>query len=134
MLFISAIPDNSYYQEWHFLRPSRQRAFTLATKPYKNTRKHAVSQLDIAIAWRIEHTKDKSMDKLLEGLARPERMANVIAHQPEYIRDDIASLVEDEQKPGSFGDLIKRSVELAGAHKEFQGSNVVSMIGRRSRK
>jgi len=43
---------------------------------------------------------------------------------------DIANLVEDEQKPGSFGDLIKRSVELAGAHNEFQGSNVVSMIGR----
>ena len=74
------------------------------------------------------------MDKLLEGLERPERMANIIAQQPEYIRDDIASLVEDEQKPGSFGDLIKRSVELAAAHNEFQGPNVVSMIGRCSRK
>ena len=70
------------------------------------------------------------MDKLLEGLERPERMANIIAQQPKHIRDDIAGLVEDEQKPGSFGDLIKRSVELAGAHNEFQGSNVVSMIGR----
>ena len=70
------------------------------------------------------------MDKLLEGLERPERMANIIAQQPKYIRDDIASLVEDEQKPGSFGDLIKRSVELAGVHNEFQGSNVVSMICR----
>ena len=70
------------------------------------------------------------MDKLLEGLERPERMANIIAQQPRYIRDDIASLVEEEQRPGSFGDLIKRSVELAGAHKEYQGSNVVSMIGR----
>lgn len=74
------------------------------------------------------------MDKLLEGLERPERMVNIIAQQPKHIRDDIAGLVEDEQKPGSFGDLIKRSVELAGTHSEFQGSNVVSMIGRYSRK
>ena len=70
------------------------------------------------------------MDKLLEGLERPERMANIIARQPRYIRDDIASLVEEEQRPGSFGDLIKRSVELTATHKEYQGSNVVSMIGR----
>lgn len=74
--------------------------------------------------------KKKSMDKLLEGLERTERMANIIAQQPEYIRDDIAGLVEEEQKPGTFGDLIKRSVELAAAHKEYQGSNVVSMMGR----
>ena len=74
------------------------------------------------------------MDKLLEGLERPERMTNIIAQQPKYIRDVIASLVEDEQKPGSFGDLIKRSVELAGAHNEFQGSNVVSMTGRHPKK
>jgi len=74
------------------------------------------------------------MDKLLEGLERPERMVNIIAQQPKHIRDDIAGLAEEEQKPGSFGDLIKRSVELAGAHNEFQGSNVVSMIGRYPRK
>ena len=70
------------------------------------------------------------MDKLLAGLERPERIANIIAQQPKYIRDDIASLVEKEQKPGSFGDLIKRSVGLTEAHKAYQGSNVVSMIGR----
>lgn len=70
------------------------------------------------------------MDKLLEGLERPERMANIIAQQPKYIRDDIAGLVEEEQRPGSFGDLIKRSIELTATHKEYQGSNVVSMIGR----
>ena len=75
-------------------------------------------------------SKQKNMDKLLEGLERPERMANIIAQQPKYIRDDIASLVEEEQRPGSFGDLIKRSVELTETHKEFQGSNVVSMMGR----
>jgi hypothetical protein len=70
------------------------------------------------------------MDKLLAGLERPERIANIITQQPKYIRDDIASLVEKEQKPGSFGDLIKRSVGLTEAHKAYQGSNVVSMIGR----
>ena len=75
-------------------------------------------------------TKKKNIDKLLYGLERPERMANIIAQQPRYIRDDIASLVEEEQRPGSFGDLIKRSVELTETHKEFRGSNVVSMIGR----
>ena len=66
------------------------------------------------------------MDKLLDGLERPERMANIIAQQPRYIRDDIASLVEDEQKPGSFGDLIKRSVELTATHKEHQGPKLAS--------
>ena len=75
-------------------------------------------------------TKKKNMDKLLDGLERPERMANIIAQQPRYIRDDIASLVEEEQRPGSFGDLIKRSVELTETHKELRGSNVVSMMGR----
>ena len=72
--------------------------------------------------------------EVVGGLVRPERLANVIGQSPKYIRDDIASLVEGEQIPGSFGDLIKRSVELAGAHKELQGSNVVSMIGRYPRR
>lgn len=74
------------------------------------------------------------MDRQLEGLGCLERMENIIVQQPKCIWDDIASLVEDEQKPGSFGDLIKRSVELAGAHNEFQGSNVVSMTGRHPKK
>jgi len=113
------------------LRLSWQSAFALGARPHKNTHKHAISQLDIAIAWRINQpSKKKNMDKLLEGLERPERMANIIAQQPKYIRDDIASLVEEEQKLGSFGELIKRSVELTETHKEFQGSNVVSMMGR----
>ena len=75
-------------------------------------------------------SKKKNMDKLLEGLERTERMANIIAQQPKYIRDDIVSLVEEEQRPGSFGDLIKRSVELTVTLKEFQGSNVVLIMGR----
>jgi len=113
------------------LRPSWQSAFALVAKPRKSTQKHAVSQLDIAIAWRTNQpSKKKNMDKLLEGLERTERMANIIAQQPKYIRDDIASLVEEEQRPGSFGDLIKCSVELTETHKELRGSNVVSMMGR----
>jgi hypothetical protein len=71
------------------------------------------------------------MDKLLESLERPERMANFIVQKLKCIRDDIASIVEEEYRPGSFGDLIKRSVELTDTHKEIQGSNVVSMIGKR---
>src|SRR3990167_3429816 len=56
----SAIPDKYYYQEWHFLRPSRQSTFTLGVKPEKKTQKHAVSQLDIAIAWRTNQPRRKT--------------------------------------------------------------------------
>jgi len=69
--------------------------------------------------------------EVLDGLMRPERLANVIGQSPKYIRDDIANLVEREQIPGSFGDLIKRSVEMTVAHKEFEGTNVVSIFGKR---
>ncbi len=61
---------------------------------------------------------------------RPERLANVIGQSPKYIREDIAVLLEGEQIPGSFGDLIKRSVEMTTAHKEFEGTNVVSIFGK----
>jgi len=44
-------------------------------------------------------------------------MTSIIAQQTKHIRDDIAGIVEDEQKPESFGDLIKCSLERAGAHK-----------------
>jgi hypothetical protein len=66
----------------------------------------------------------------IDGLNRPERMASAISQLPGYMRNDIAELVAEEQIPGSFGDLIKRSVELTNTHKEYQGSNVVSMMGR----
>lgn len=71
------------------------------------------------------------MDKqqeVLGTLMRQERLANVIGHSPNYIRVEIASLVEGEQIPGSFGELIKLSVEMTAAHKEFKGTNVVSMF------
>ncbi len=66
----------------------------------------------------------------IDGLNRPERMASAIGQLPGYMRNDIAELVAEEQMPGSFGDLIKRSVELTATHQEYQGSNVVSMMGR----
>ncbi|MDP2759260.1 MAG: hypothetical protein Q8O64_02475 [Sideroxyarcus sp.] len=72
----------------------------------------------------------KEKQDVLDGLMRPERLANVIAQCPKYIRDDIAHLVEGEQLPGSFGELIKRSVEMTAAHKEFEGTNVVSIFGK----
>src|SRR3989339_1281314 len=56
----SVIPDKSYYQEWHFFRPSWQSAFALGAKPRKSTQKHAVSQLDIAIAWRTNQARRKT--------------------------------------------------------------------------
>jgi len=67
---------------------------------------------------------------VVDGLMRPERLANVIGQSPKYVRDDIASLVVGEQIPGSFGDLIKRSVEMTEGHKEFEGTNVVSIFGK----
>ena len=47
---------------------------------------------------------------------------------PKYIKDEIADLVEGKQIPGSFGDLIKRSFEMTEEHKEFDGTNVVSIF------
>ncbi|NOT19914.1 MAG: hypothetical protein HOP24_06545 [Sideroxydans sp.] len=69
---------------------------------------------------------------VVDGLMRPERLANVIGQSPKYVKDDIASLVEGEQIPGSFGDLIKRSLGITIAHEEFKGSNVVSIFCKRA--
>lgn len=65
---------------------------------------------------------------MIDGLLRTERMANVIGQEPSYVRKEIAELVSGEQIPGSFGDLIKRSVEMTAVHKEFEGTNVVSIF------
>lgn len=70
--------------------------------------------------------------EVIEGLLRTERMANVLGQEPRYVREEIASLVSGEQVPGTFGDLIKRSIEVTERHKEFEGTNVVSMVGRRT--
>jgi hypothetical protein len=50
---------------------------------------------------------------------------------PDNERADIASLVTDEQIPGSFGDLIKRSFGAIEDGKQLEGGNVVSMVGRK---
>lgn len=67
---------------------------------------------------------------VVDRLMRPERLANIIGQLSNYVRDDIARLVEGEQIPGSFGDLIKRSYDMTAAHKEFEGTNVVSIFGK----
>jgi len=72
------------------------------------------------------------MDEMIDGLMRPARMAHAIDRVPKPIRDEIADLVAGEQIPGSFGDLIKRSVEVTVEHQEFKGENVVSIFGRRA--
>ena len=72
--------------------------------------------------------QQQKTEEMIDGLVRPERMAHTIGRTPKYIQDDIASLVDGEQIPGSFGDLIKRSVEMTEEHKEFAGTNVVSIF------
>jgi hypothetical protein len=67
----------------------------------------------------------------IDGLNRPERMASAIGEFPGYMRNDIADLVAEEQIPGSFGDLIKRSVGLIEDGKRLEEGNVVSMVGKK---
>jgi len=74
--------------------------------------------------------QQQNTEEMIDGLVRPERMAHAIGRAPKYIRDEIAGLVEGEQTPGSFGDLIKRSVAMTEEHKEFAGTNVVSIFGK----
>lgn len=74
--------------------------------------------------------KSQNTDEMIDALVRPERLSRVISQSPEYVRDDIKHLVEGEQIPGSFGELIKRSVEMTEAHKAFDGTNVVSIFGK----
>jgi len=69
-------------------------------------------------------------NEVIDGLLRTERMANVIGQEPSYVRKEIAGLVSGEQIPGSFGDLIKRSMETVEQHKAFEGTNVVSLFGK----
>ena len=76
--------------------------------------------------------QQQNTEEMIDGLVRPERMAHAIGQTPKYIKDEIADLVEGEQIPGSFGDLIKRSVEMTAAHREFAGTNVVSLFGKSS--
>lgn len=77
--------------------------------------------------------QQQKTEEMIDGLVRPERMAHTIGRTPKYIQDEIAGLVEGEQILGSFGDLIKRSFEMTEAHKEYDGTNVVSLFNRRAR-
>ena len=72
--------------------------------------------------------QQQNTEEMIDGLVRPERMAHAIRRTPKRIQDEIAGLLEGEQIPGSFGDLIKRSVEMTEAHKEFAGTNVISIF------
>jgi len=72
----------------------------------------------------------QNTEEIIDGLVRPERMAHAIGQTPKYLCDEIADLVEGEQIPGSFGELIKRSVKMTEAHKAFEGTNVVSIFGQ----
>jgi hypothetical protein len=74
--------------------------------------------------------EQQNSEDMIDSLVRPERLSRVISQSPQYVRDDIKHLVEGEQIPGSFGDLIKRSVEITEAHKAFEGTNVVSIFGK----
>jgi len=75
--------------------------------------------------------QQQNTEEMIDGLVRPERMAHAIGRTPKYIKDEIADLVEGEQIPGSFGDLTKRSFEMTEEHKEFDGTNVVSIFGHK---
>jgi hypothetical protein len=70
----------------------------------------------------------QNMDEIIDGLVRPVRMAHAICQSPKYIRDEIADLVEGAQIPGSFGDLVKQSVEMRKEHKEFKATNIASIF------
>lgn len=69
--------------------------------------------------------------KIINELNNPVRIASTIGELPDDQRADIASLVADEQRPGSFGDLIKRSFGAIEEGKQLEGGNVVSMVGRK---
>jgi len=68
--------------------------------------------------------------KVIDELNNPLRIASTIGLLPDDQRADIARLVADEQIPGSFGDLIKRSFGAIEEGKRLEGGNVVSMIGQ----
>ena len=62
-----------------------------------------------------------------------EVMAAVIAQEPSYIRAELSSLVAGEQLPGSFGELVKKSVAIVevGKQRERENENVISFFKKR---
>lgn len=59
-------------------------------------------------------------------------MASAIASESESDRVEIAVLVAGEQRPGSFGELVKQSLAISDQHETFDGAKVVSMLKRNS--
>ena len=70
--------------------------------------------------------------EMIDTLVKTKLLSTVYVQLPKHIKNDIATLVAEKQIPGSFGALVKRSVEIDEEHRQLEGSNVVSMIGRRS--
>ena len=62
-----------------------------------------------------------------------EVVAAVIAQEPSYIRAELSSLVAGEQLPGSFGELVKKSVAIVevGKQRERENENVISFFKKR---
>lgn len=69
--------------------------------------------------------------EVIDELHNPVRLAFAIGQLPSYQRADIANLIDEEQIPGSFGELVKRSLGLIQEGKQLEGGNVVSMVGRK---
>ena len=70
------------------------------------------------------------VQEVIDGLNNPVRIASTIGQLPDYQRADIAKLAADEQIPGSFGDLIRRSLDAIEEGKRLEGENVVSRVGQ----
>lgn len=73
---------------------------------------------------------------LIDAMIKPERLATTIAQLPSYEGVELAELVAAEQKPGSFGELVKNALGLIDKHKaevEQAGSNVVSFYQLRGK-
>ena len=133
------IPDNSYYQELHFSRIKWQLIQAIVQNSPIRLQIQAAAMPCSEIQSTHYTTERDTMDEqqqnteeMIDGLVRSERMAHAIGQTPKYIKDEIASLVEGEQIPGSFGDLIKRSVEMTKPNNELEDTNVVSIFSKRA--
>jgi len=79
--------------------------------------------------------KETTTTKIMTTDAIPglEVVAAVIAQEPSYIRAELSSLVAGEQLPGSFGELVKKSVAIVevGKQRERENENVISFFKKR---
>ena len=70
--------------------------------------------------------------EVIDRLMRTERIASVVGQLPGFMRNELANIVDGEQIPGSFGDLVKNSFGLIEEGEQLEDGNVVSMVGRRA--